>query len=151
MKPKLIVLPLLLLPPLLATASTLYKCTEESGVVLYTNQKSPKKHCVVLSHTPAPNTASTPAAGAPRARASATPTPADFPRVSGNEQKSRDNDRRAILDRELSTEMQAADKARKALQEAANQPAEKLQALRETLALHERNVEALKKELGGLR
>ena len=149
MKPILFVLPLLL--PFAATASTLYKCTEESGVVLYTNQKSPKKHCVVLSHTPSPAAAPAPATGAPRARASATPTPTDFPRVSGNEQKSRDNDRRAILDKELASETASAEKARKAVQEAGNQPADKLQALRDTLALHERNIDALKKEIGNLR
>lgn len=149
MKPILFVLPLLL--PFAATASTLYKCTEESGVVLYTNQKSPKKHCVVLSHTPSPAAAPAPATGAPRARASATPTPTDFPRVSGNEQKNRDNDRRAILDKELASETASAEKARKAVQEAGNQPADKLQALRDTLALHERNIEALKKEISNLR
>ena len=149
MKPILFVLPLLL--PFAATASTLYKCTEESGVVLYTNQKSPKKHCVVLSHTPSPAAAPAPATGAPRARASATPTPTDFPRVSGNEQKNRDNDRRAILDKELASETASAEKARKAVQEAGNQPADKLQALRDTLALHERNIDALKKEIGNLR
>ena len=149
MKPLLLALPLLM--PLAASASTLYKCTEESGVVLYTNQKSPKKHCVVLSHSPVPAPAAAPASGAPKPRASATPTPADFPRVSGNEQKTRDNDRRAILDKELANETQHAEKARKAVQEAGNQPADKLQALRDTLALHERNVESLKKELGSLR
>ena len=133
-----------------AFASTLYKCTDESGVVLYTNQKTPKKACTVLSQSPSP---AAPAgnAGAPRQRAAATPTPTDFPRVSGSEQKSRDTDRRAILDKELATESQSAEKARKALQEAGNQPADKLQALRDTLALHERNVESLKKELGTLR
>ncbi len=148
MKRLFFILPLML--PLAATASTLYKCTEESGVVLYTNQKTPKKHCVVLSHSPAPAPAAAPASSS-RPRASATPTPADFPRVSGNEQKTRDNDRRAILDKELAIETQNAEKARKAMQEAGNQPAEKLQSLRDTLALHERNIESLKKELGSLR
>lgn len=145
MKPLLIILTLL---PVTAFGSTLYKCTDESGVVLYTNQKTPKKSCVVLSQSASPP----PAAGATaRPRAAATPTPSDFPRVSGSEQKSRDSDRKAILDRELATETQSAEKARKALQEAGNQPADKLQPLRDTLALHERNVEALKKELGNLR
>ena len=78
-------------------------------------------------------------------------TPADFPRVSGNQQKARYSDRRAILDRELATELQHADKARKALQDAGSQPPDRLQPLRATLALHERNVESLKKELGNLR
>jgi hypothetical protein len=89
--------------------------------------------------------------GAAKPRAAATPTPGDFPRVSGSEQKARDGDRRAILDKELANELQNTEKAKKALLEAGNQPADKLQPLRDTVALHERNVESLKKELGNLR
>jgi hypothetical protein len=132
----------------MAAANTLYKCTDESGAVLFTNQKTSKKGCTVLSYQ-APPPAS--GAGATRQRAAATPTPGDFPRVSGNEQRARDSDRRAILDKELANELQNSEKARKALAEARNQPADKLQPLRDTLALHERNVESLKKELGNLR
>ncbi|MDP2134780.1 MAG: DUF4124 domain-containing protein [Sulfuritalea sp.] len=141
---------LLLLLPLPAAANTLYKCTDESGVVLFTNQKSTKKGCTVLSHQ-APPPAAAGNATTTRPRAAATPTPGDFPRVSGSEQKARDSDRRAILDKELASELQNAEKARKALQDAGAQPADKLQPLRDTLALHERNVESLKKELGNLR
>jgi len=137
-----------LLLPLAATANTLYKCTDDSGLVLFTNQKTKNKNCVVLSQqAPAPTTGSS----STKARASATPTPGDFPRVSGNEQKARDGDRRAILEKELANELQNADKAKKALFDAGIQPAEKLQPLRDTVALHERNVESLKKELGNLR
>lgn len=143
MKPALIAIPLLL--PVVAAASTLYKCTDDSGVVLFTNQKTSKKNCTVLSQQAIPAPAGT------RARSAAAPTPADFPRVSGTEQKARDSDRRAILDKELANELQNADKAKKALAEAGNQPADKLQALRDTVALHERNVESLRKELGNLR
>ena len=146
MKKALLAIPLLL--PLAATASTLYKCTDDSGVVLYTNQKAPKKNCTVLSQQ-APTAA--PGGNGTRQRAATTPTPGDFPRVSGNEQRARDGDRRAILDKELANEMQNAEKARKALADAGNQPADKLQPLRDTVALHERNVESLKKELGSLR
>lgn len=147
MKPLLLAVSLL--SPLAAMANTLYKCTDESGVVLYTNQKAPSKRCIVLSHTPTPAAAN--GSSGSKARTATAPTPADFPRVSGSEQKSRDTDRKAILDKELATEAQNAEKARKALQEAGNQPPDKLQALRDTLALHERNVESLKKELGSLR
>ncbi len=137
----------LLLPPL-AVANTLYKCTDDSGVVLYTNQKAPKKSCTVLSQIspPAPSASS----GA-RPRTASTPTPSDFPRVAGSEQKARDNDRRAILDKELGNELQNAEKAKKALFDAGGQPPDKLQALRDSVALHERNVESLKKEIGNLR
>ena len=138
---------LALLLPFAAAANTLYKCTDESGVVLYTNQKAPKKNCIVLSHQASP----APAAGAAKPKAAATPTPADFPRVSGSEQKARDGDRRAILEKELANELQNAEKAKKALQDAGSQPPDKLQPLRDTLALHERNVESLRKEIGNLR
>lgn len=146
MKILLFALPFLL--PLNAVASTLYRCTDDSGTVLYTNQKTSKKNCTVLSQQSPPPPAGS---NAPRQRAAAAPTPGDFPRVSGSEQKARDSDRRAILDKELANELQSAEKARKALFDAGNQPPEKLQPLRDTLALHERNVESLKKELGNLR
>jgi len=146
MKNALLVIPLLL--PLTVAASTLYKCTDDSGVVLYTNQKTTKKSCTVLSYQspPAP-----PGVSAAKPRPAATPTPGDFPRISGSEQKARDGDRRAILDKELANETQNLEKARKALLDAGSQPPEKLQPLRDTAALHERNVESLKKELGNLR
>lgn len=145
MKTILFAIPLLL--PLAAAANTLYKCTDDSGVVLYTNQKTAKKSCTVLSQQASPP----PASGGTKQRAAAAPTPGDFPRVSGNEQKARDSDRRAILDKELANELQNVEKAKKALFDAGNQPPDKLQPLRDTLALHERNVESLKKELGNLR
>jgi hypothetical protein len=141
-----LVLPLLL--PFAATANTLYKCTDESGAVLYTNQKTTKKNCTVLSYQPPPPA---PASSGTKPRTSATPTPGDFPRVSGSEQKTRDGDRRAILDKELANELQNLDKAKKTLFDVGSQPADKLQPLRDTVALHERNIESLKKELGNLR
>lgn len=146
MKNAFLVLPLLL--PFAATANTLYKCTDDSGATLYTNQKTAKKNCSVLSYQPPPPA---PAAAGTKPRASATPTPGDFPRVSGNDQKARDGDRRAILDKELANEMQNLEKAKKALFDAGSQPPEKLQPLRDTTALHERNIESLKKEIGNLR
>jgi hypothetical protein len=149
-------LPLLIfLLSLPAAANTLYKCTDSAGTVLYTNQQTSKRDCTVLSHMQgAPAASGTAAAGkvatASKPRAASTPTPGDFPRVSGNEQKARDTDRRAILEKELANEMQNLDKAKKTATEA-GQPPEKLQPLRDTVALHERNITALKKELGNLR
>jgi len=146
MKKALLVIPLLL--PLTVAASTLYKCTDDSGVVLYTNQKTAKKSCTVLSYQSPPPVST--GSGA-RQRAAAAPTPNDFPRVSGSEQRARDSDRRAILDKELANELQSLEKARKALFDAGSQPPDKVQPLRDTAALHQRNVESLKKELGNLR
>ena len=146
MKAFLIAIPLLL--PFTADASTLYKCMDDSGVVLFTNQKTSKKNCTVLSQQTPPVTSG---GNGTKPRAAATPTPGDFPRVSGNEQKARDSDRRAILDKELANEVQNVEKAKKALFDAGAQPADKLQPLRDTVALHERNIESLKKEIGNLR
>lgn len=149
MKNAFLVLPLLL--PFAATANTLYKCTDDSGAVLYTNQKTAKKKCTVLSYQAPPAVPAAPVASGARTHPVATPTPGDFPRVSGAEQKTRDGDRRAILDKELANEQQNLEKAKKSLFDAGSQPQDKLRPLRDTVALHERNIESLKKELGNLR
>lgn len=138
--------------PLSAAASTLYKCTDESGVVLYTNQKTAKKNCTVLSVQvpPAPKVGAggTAKAGNSAPRAATNPSPSDFPRVSSNEQKARDTDRRAILERELASEQASLEKAKQAL---GPNPAQAPQMVRDTITLHERNIEALNKELSKLR
>lgn len=135
-------------PVALAEAGTLYKCVDDSGVVLYTNQKTTRKNCTVLSiQLPPPAAAGVPNGAADRPKkASATPTPSDFPRVSSSEQKARDTDRRAILERELATEQAALEKVRQAVT-GANPPA----TARDSITLHERNIEALNKELAKVR
>jgi S1-C subfamily serine protease len=58
MKKVLLAIPFLL--PLTAASSTLYKCTDDSGVVIYTNQKINNKNCTVLSQqSPPPSSRST--------------------------------------------------------------------------------------------
>ena len=139
------------IPSALAEAGTLYKCVDDSGVVLYTNQKTTRKNCTVLSvQLPPPaasgaSSASSGAADRPK-KASATPTPSDFPRVSSSEQKARDTDRRAILERELATEQAALEKVRQSLA-----GANPLASARDSILLHERNIEALNKELAKVR
>ena len=156
---KLRLFAVLLLLPLAASADTLYKCTDESGQVLYTNQKSGSKNCAVLSRE---QPISTVPSVKPR-----TPTPADFPRVSPDQQKSRDGDRRAILEQELGNEQKQLEESRRVLaeQEARIDPSERIaggginqakvqervQTYRDSVALHERNIEALRREIGNLR
>lgn len=137
-----------------------YKCVDEDGHVTYTNTKpAAKSRCTALSRDQRVSTVP--------GRASNTPTPASFPKVSGDAQKARDNDRRQILDQELVTEQTSLDKAKKELAEqegtvlpqernvggTINLPKvqERLQPYRDKVALHERNIEALKKEIGNLR
>jgi hypothetical protein len=142
--------------PLTAAADTLYKCTDEAGVVLYTNQKGAAKNCTVLSREQPISTFS-----APKTK------PSDFPRVNPGEQRARDNDRRAILDQELANEQKLLDGAKKALseQESTFLPGERnvgggingakvetrVQPYRDAVQLHERNIEALNKEIANLR
>lgn len=145
---------LLLLAAGVAHADTLYKCTDESGHSTYTNQKTGAKNCTILSQDKPVSTFSAP----PRAR---TPTPTDFPKVGGDQQKARDNDRRRIIEEELANEQKNLDESRKALaeQEAIREGGERnyqrvldrLKPYQDRVQLHERNVEALKKELGNLK
>lgn len=147
----------LILLPLAAGADTLYKCNDETGQVLYTNQKGSAKNCTVLSRDQPISTFSP-----PKARSSA-----DFPRVGADQQKARDNDRRAILEQELANEEKQLGDARNMLadQEGRVEPTEhnvgggingakvqaRVQPWRDTVQLHERNIEALKKEISNLR
>ena len=149
----------LALLPLVAHADTLYKCTDESGQTLYTNQKSASKNCSVLSRDQPISTFSPP----PKSKA----TSADFPRVNADQQKARDNDRRAILEQELGNEQRLLDEAKKALaeQEARVDPGERnvgggingakvqdrVQPYRDSVQLHDRNIESLRKEISNLR
>ena len=147
---------------LAAHADTLYKCTDESGQVLYTNQKTSAKNCSVLSREQPISTFT-----APKGR---TASPGDFPRVNSDQQKARDNDRHAILDQELANEQRLLDESKKALteQEGRFEPGERfnnakgsgingakveerLQPYRDSVKLHERNIESLRKEISNLR
>jgi len=156
MKPRIILVQAVLaLNSVSALADTLYKCTDASGVVLYTNQKTNGKKCTVLSSEQPVSTFSAPK------QAVRNPTPGDFPRVDGTTQRGRDDDRRKILEQEFATEQQNLDKARKALAEveAARQADEKnylkyvdrVQGFKDSIALHERNISALRQELSTLK
>jgi hypothetical protein len=133
-------------------ANTLYKCTDAEGRTTYTNTKGNAKSCTVLSREQPVSSFSV-----PKAKAN-TPTPGDFPKVGAGEQKARDGDRRAILEQELATEQKSLDDAKKMLvQQEAVAPGgparapERLKPYQDTVQLHERNVEALKKEIGNLK
>lgn len=138
-----------------AQADTLYKCQDDAGHTTYTNQKSNAKNCTILSQDKPVSTFT-----APKARAS-TPTPEGFPKVSSEAQKSRDGDRRRILEEELATERKNLEEAKRVLaeQEAIREGGEKnyqrvldrLKPHQDKVQLHERNIEALQKEIGNLR
>lgn len=150
-------LPFLALIAGVAHADTLYKCTDPAGHTTYTNQKGDAKNCVILSQDKPVSTFSTPPAK-PRA---STPTPENFPKVSSETQKSRDSDRRRILEDELAAERRNLDEAKRTLaeQEAVREGGERnyqkyldrLKPYQDNVQLHERNVDALQKEIGNLK
>jgi hypothetical protein len=100
--------------------------------------------------------------GAASGGAKSTPTPGDFPRVDSNTQKGRDDVRRKVLGEELAAEEQLLAESRIAYANGAPVPLpeeqanaekyrERIARYRQAVQLHERNVEALKKELGNTR
>ncbi|HEX8009475.1 MAG TPA: hypothetical protein VF814_00805 [Casimicrobiaceae bacterium] len=93
---------------------------------------------------------------------SARGTPSGFPKVDATTQKGRDDIRRKVLNEELTAEQRLLDEARAAYANGAPQPTpdersapqkytERVAKLRQAVSLHEKNIEALKKELAAKR
>lgn len=154
---------LLLLASMPVQADVMYQCVDESGHKSFSNIKSTEKgaRCTAMDlGVPV-------AVPPPRAAAVKTPTPASFPKVDDNAQKSRDTDRRRILDSELAAEQKNLEQVKKDLaeQEATVLPSERMQGgaisggklqeriqpYKDKAALHERNIEAIQKEIAKLR
>ena len=117
---------------------SMYKCTTRTGNIAYFN---------------------VPGAVASTTR---TPTPAGFPKVDAGTQKGRDVLRTKVLTDELATEEKLLAEARAAYGDGTPPPlpdekanaqkyADRLARLRQTVALHEKNIEALKRELAASR
>ncbi|MEO8484732.1 MAG: DUF4124 domain-containing protein [Betaproteobacteria bacterium] len=134
--------------PVRLPGSEMYKCTSKSGNAAYFN---------VPDATP-DSAGSTKAAASAATRSASVPTPSSFPKVDAGTQKSRDDLRRRVLQDELASEEKLLVEARGAWAEGSPPPlpeertsaqkyADRLARLRQTVQLHERNVEALKREL----
>jgi len=130
-------------------AAEIYKYVDENGRITYTN--IPKKGSKKLDLDPV---------SAAKTRNSTGP--ADFPKVDNHTQKKRDDLRKQILQDELSTEEKAFVEAQKALKDGEatrigdevrnNQKyLDRVKRLKDNVSLHERNIAALKKELGDLK
>jgi hypothetical protein len=131
-----------------------FKCIDANGRATYTNMKEETKgkNCSVVMRE-----ISVVPAVPPARSAAANPSPAGFPKVDPATQKNRDGARRRILEEELSGEEKALVQAKTELteQESVRTGGEKnyqrvldrLQKYKDEVELHEKNVEALKKEL----
>jgi hypothetical protein len=126
-----------------------YRCVTESGAFSYFN-------------VPGSSEPLAPAGAAPRVNRAVTPAPAGFPKVDSATQKGRDDIRRKVLGDELASEEKLLVEARAAYADGAPVPlaeerndAEKYRAriarLRQAVSVHERNIEALRKEIGSTR
>ena len=172
-----------------AQSTTIYKHVDESGRVTYTNK--PMKGAVAMELDPLTTIAATPAQAPAKAVATLErldraekPAANIAPTIASIEpqvQRRRDNDRRRILEEELSREEQSLVDARgsitseqqnptlvaavRAMQQATEPSASqmvdmrnniekasgRIRGLQATVAEHEKNIEALKKELGALK
>ncbi|WP_043650472.1 DUF4124 domain-containing protein [Chitinilyticum litopenaei] len=157
---------LLVLASPLALAD-IYKYVDENGNVVFTNERNPPKGAqrvyidtpsVIYSGSPPPKRSSSNSGSSGGTQKVNTPSPANFPKVDAETQRSRDSNRKRILQDELSNEQSLLTQARKALGDAegnksADEKAnpskylERLGRLRETVVMHEKNVAALQKEL----
>ena len=145
-----------------AQADVMYQCVDEAGHKLFSNIKSSVKgtKCTPMELA---DPVAVPAVKAPAAK---TPTPAGFPKVDDGAQRARDSDRRRILEEELGAEQKNLEEAKKTLAEqeavvlpeerikggaiAGGKVLERIQPFKDKVALHERNIEAIKNEMGRL-
>ena len=145
-----------------AQADVMYQCVDEAGHKSFSNIKSSVKgaKCTAM------DLGEPVAVPAPKAPAARTPTPASFPKVDDNAHKARDSDRRRILEGELGAEQRNLEEAKKALAEqeavvlpeeriqggaiAGGKVLERIQPFKDKVALHERNIEAIQKEIARL-
>ncbi|MDR1934985.1 MAG: DUF4124 domain-containing protein [Candidatus Accumulibacter sp.] len=140
-------------------ADVMYQCVDPQGRKTFSNVKPADKgsKCTALNLEPLNPV---PAPSKPPGK-NTSPSPAGFPKVGESIQKERDNDRRRILENELQAEQKNLDQARKDLaeQESIRSGDEKndakvldrLEPYKNKVALHERNIEAIEKELDKLR
>lgn len=148
----ILLLSLLLMVALEARAEV-YKCTDAHGQVVYTNERSSAKGCSLLSKD-LPVSSIGGGEGGPSSPDTRSPSRESFPRVSVEQQKARDGGRREILEKELADEQQALDEAQKRLAtvSSAKAPGDSARnGAQLTVDLHQRNVDAIRREISNLR
>jgi hypothetical protein len=133
--------------PVMVDGTDLYKCQTQSAMSYFSGPASA-------------NSAGQP----PRKSAtgsSRTPTPANFPRVDGNVQRERDDVRKRVLTEELATETRMLSESQDILRsgsvpapdETVTSPKylDRMARLRQTVDNHNKNIQALNRELDRLR
>ena len=139
------------------------KYTDSEGRVIYSNTpSSPPKGATKVKcfEDPTPKQAAS-RTGNSDAKSSTGEAKSKLPRVSENTQKARDDERRRILEQELADETAQLAQAKQALaaQEAIRDGNERnydrvlqrLKPYQEAVALHEHNIEAIRREIANLK
>ncbi|MEA3192070.1 MAG: hypothetical protein QOD26_403 [Betaproteobacteria bacterium] len=144
-----------------AQATEIYKCVDGTGRPLYTSDKrdTAGKKCELVSREVNVAPGQKPGAGKPTAGASREL--GRFPRETPAQAKSAKGRQREILETELTNEQTALTKAKQDLaeQEAVREGGERnyarveerLRPFKDNIETHEKNIEALRRELSNLR
>jgi hypothetical protein len=154
---------------------TMWNCKDKDGRVLLTSLKEDTvgKECRIIQQsrvtvvpaTQAPAAPSKAAPAAPGAKpsaptASATPSPSGFPKETPTDRLKGREKQRALLEGELAQEEQLLSQAKRELAQQESTRSgdernyakvlERLQKYRDNVEVHEKNIEALKRELANL-
>src|SRR5262245_53459799 len=142
-------------------ATEIFKCKGADGHWTYTNDRreAEKQNCEVVTRQV--NVAPAPPASPPPQRPNArNQRPADFPKETPNDRATARDRQREILEQELANEQAALARAKQdlAAQEAVRsgnernyaRVEERLQPYKDTVETHEKNIEALRRELNNL-
>src|SRR6266480_363169 len=145
--------------PAYAQITEIYKCVDGTGRSLYTSDKrdTAGKKCDLVSR----EINVVPAQQIPLQRPSAsTSRSGSFPKESASDRANAKERQRDILEKELATEQQLLAKAQQDLTEQESvrsgdernyaRALERLQPYKDSLEVHQKNVEALRRELGNL-
>ncbi|MEB0011179.1 DUF4124 domain-containing protein [Glaciimonas sp. Gout2] len=141
--------------------SNIYLCVDAQGTREYKNTGD-TKGCKKVDLPPLSVASSPrPAVGSNAANKSSPVTPPDFPKVDGGTQKTRDNDRRQILQDELKTEQQKLADIEKVYNNGVPERQgnernyakyqDRVASMKDDLARTQKNIEALNRELSNLK
>jgi hypothetical protein len=138
----------------------IYRCQDAAGNVTFSNVTPHRKDCKRMHLEPG-NSMPPPRESRGRASPAPSASPEGFPRVDPETQKNRDNGRRQILMQELQSEQTQLDSAKKALADQENirngnernyqRVLDRLQPFKDEVSRHQRNIDAINKELSNLR
>jgi hypothetical protein len=142
-----------------AAQAQIYRCESADGTPLF--QNAPGKNCKALD---LPSLTTVPAVRTPSSNArttTANATPSDFPRVDASAQRSRDSDRKRILEDELTREQSRLEEFRKEYN--GGEPErlgnernyqkylDRVERLKDDITRSETNVASLRRELEGVK